>query len=90
MSLLDLVNWMVQQLQNWFFTISMCLMDRMVQSFLWRGYSESAGQEDCYRIQNNIPPDPTVSHLNPVYNFTRYFSKTRFNIILSSTPVSPE
>jgi len=49
-----------------------------------------------YKILNfvtvhNIPPlGPTLSQMNPVHNFPPYFCEIRYNIILSSTPLSFE
>jgi hypothetical protein len=63
----------------------------------WEGSRFSAGQEIPrilqkmkvhYRIKKCAPPDPILSHINPVHDPTPHFLKINRNIILPSMPVS--
>jgi hypothetical protein len=38
-----------------------------------------------YPLHMSSPFDSTTNHMNPVHNFTHYFFKLYFNIILPST-----
>jgi hypothetical protein len=71
----------------------------MEQSRSWEANSHSASQEfSCFlwnlkvhcHVRDRLPLIPILSQMNPVHNFSPYFIKIYFNIILPSMPMSSE
>ena len=79
------------------YLLTYLLTHSMKQSSSWKTYLFSASPEIPlilwipkvhYRVYNSLPPDPTLSQINPVHASPSHFLKIQLTIFLSPTPRS--